>query len=126
LQGITGDQAGPERGVRITLPSGGEISVFGEPNSLEWKTSKQGVRTVLDWKECSKSRQEVSTALVGKIQGAKGILLCDDYLLVLFLAFRPGGGPIYWLRLETTAAHRPEDEATLNRIAATFTLIPWR
>ena len=34
LKATTGDQAGPERGLRISLPSGGKIVVFGEPNSL--------------------------------------------------------------------------------------------
>lgn len=35
LEGIAGDRAGPERGVSITLPSGGKILSIGEPNSLE-------------------------------------------------------------------------------------------
>src|SRR5262245_66384361 len=43
LKGTTGDQAGPEWGLRISLPSGGMISVWGEPNSLEWKSPEQGV-----------------------------------------------------------------------------------
>ena len=47
LQAVTGDQDGPERGVRISLPSGGDIVVLGEPNSLEYKSSEEGVRAEL-------------------------------------------------------------------------------
>jgi len=41
LKGFFGDEDGPQRGVRIPLPSGGEIAVFGEPNSLEYKVPKR-------------------------------------------------------------------------------------
>jgi hypothetical protein len=126
LKGLTGDQAGPERGLRISLPSGGSISVWGEPNSAEWKTPKQGVRSTLEWEKCPSSQQvEVSAAPVGKLTGAKGVLVCRDRVLKVFLVFRSGGEPIYWLRLETASAHRLEDESTLNRLAATFNIIPW-
>src|SRR5438445_13643499 len=59
LKGMTGDQAGPERGLRISLSSGGEIVVFSEPNSLEWKTPEEGVRSVLAYETCASRRQEV-------------------------------------------------------------------
>jgi len=33
-----------ERGVRIALPSGSSIFVYGEPNSLEWPSPADGIR----------------------------------------------------------------------------------
>ena len=36
LKAITGGESGPEPGVRISLPSGGSIIVYGEPNALEF------------------------------------------------------------------------------------------
>jgi hypothetical protein len=125
LKGIAGDQAGPERGLRISLPSGGKIAIFGEPNSLEWKSPEQGVRSTLAWQKCASRQQEVSAATVGKLRGAKGALVCGDSVLKVFLVFRPGGGPIYWLQLETASADRLEDESVLERVAASFSLIPW-
>jgi hypothetical protein len=47
LRGTAGGPAGPERGLEILLPSGGKAVVFGEPNSLAWKSPKDGVRAKL-------------------------------------------------------------------------------
>lgn len=106
---------------------GGVISVWGEPNSLEWKTPEQGMRSTLASEKCaSRQEDEVSPARVGKLGGVQGVLACGDRVLKMFLVFRPSGGPIYWLRLETASAHRLEDEAVLNRVVATFNLIPWK
>src|SRR5271165_4646353 len=105
LSGVTGDQDGPERGVKISLPSGSQIVVFGEPNSLEFKSSKEGMRAELKLKGCESAQQEIRPATVGKIKGASGRLVCGDRVLRLFLVLRPRGGPLYWLWLETTRAH---------------------
>lgn len=126
LKGIVGEEDGPHRGVRIPLPSGGDIVVFGEPNSLEFKSPEDGVRKELTSKVCESAHQEIQPTSVGKLKGARGGLICGDRVLDLFLAFRPRGGPIYWLRLRTTRAHRSEDEATFEAIAASFKLIRWR
>jgi hypothetical protein len=125
LKGKAGDEAGPERGIRISLASGGEIVVFGEPNSLEWKSPEEGVRAELTHAACASSRQEVKQARVGRLSGAKASLVCGDRVLRMFLAFRVAGGPVYWLRLETVRAHEPEDDAILESIAASFKLIRW-
>jgi hypothetical protein len=125
LKGMTGDQDGPERGLRISLPSGGEIVVFGVPNTLEWKSPAEGVRSALAREACASGRREVSRARVGTLTGAKGGLVCGDRVLKLLLAFRTGGGPTYWLRLETVRAHASADGAILENVAASFRLIPW-
>jgi len=126
LKGVTGDQAGPERGVKISLPSGAEISVFGEPNSLEWKSPEEGIKAELTHASCSSGNQEIEPALIGKLKGAKGKLICSDRVMSLLLAFRTRGGPVYWLRLETVRAHESEDEAILGTIASSFRLICWK
>jgi len=107
------------------LASGGTISVWGEPNSLEWNSPEQGVRRLLNHEKCAGARQ-LTPASAGKLRGAAGILVCSDRVLEAILVFRPGGGLIYWLLLETNSMHKLEDEATLNRVAATFRLIPWQ
>ena len=125
LKATTGDQAGPERGVTVSLESGGRIVVFGEPNSLDWGTPVEGVRVALDREKCPSGHSEVSSAPVGDIPGAKGSLLCGDRVVVLFLAFRTGGGPLYWVRLDTRQSDVSNDEAILQKIAASLKLIPW-
>lgn len=100
LRGVTGNQAGPERGVTIFLPAGGSVAVYGEPNSLEYKTAEEGIRDSLS-KHCDSGKSVVSAALVGQVHGANGRVVCGERAIVEMLAFRPGGGPIYWLRLET-------------------------
>ena len=126
LKGLVGEEDGPQRGVRIPLPSGGEIVVFGEPNSLEFKSPQDGVRKELKLKDCESAQQEIQPAAVGKLKGARGRLVCGDRVFNLFLAFRPQGGPIYWLRLETSRAHESEDEPILGTIGASFRLIRWQ
>jgi hypothetical protein len=126
LKGATGDQDGPERGMRISLPSSLEIVVFGEPNSLEFKSPEDGVRKELKLKGCESAQQEIQPHAVGKLKGARGRLICGDRVLSLFLAFRPRGGPIYWLRLETTRMHESEDKRVFEAVAASFKLIPWK
>ena len=126
LRGMAGDEAGPERGVRILLPSGGKIVVFGEPNSLEWKSPEEGVRAELTHAACASDQQEeVKQARIGRLSGAKASLVCGDRVLRVLLAFRTGGGPVYWLRLETVRAHESEDNAILESIASSLKLIRW-
>ncbi len=126
LKATTGDQAGPERGLTISLPSGGKIVVFGEPNSLEWKTPVEGVQAALRREECPSGRQEVTPARVGTLTGAKGGLVCADRVVKLLLAFRTDGGPMYWLRLDTHRAFASKDGTVLENIAASLNLIPWK
>lgn len=125
LVGITGDQAGPERGISISLPSGGTITVYGEPNSFGWRTPMDGIRHSLGIEKCnSDRRQGTAFARMGRITATNGTLECDDRRLEMSLAFRPGGGPIYWMTLRTTPQKRLEDEAAFNKLAATFQIIP--
>jgi len=125
LVGITGDQAGPDRGFTISLPSGGTITVSAEPNSLAWKTPMDGIRRALALEKCdSDRRQATAFGRMGRLTATKGTLACGDRLLEMLLTFHPGGGPVYWLTLRTTAPKRAEDEAAFNKLAATFRLIP--
>jgi hypothetical protein len=126
LKGIVGQEDGPHRGVRIPLPSGGDIVVFGEPNSVEYKSPEDGVKEELKLKGCESAQQQIQPATLGKIEGSRGRLVCGDRVLFLSLAFRSQGGPIYWLRLETTRARESDDQATLNIVAASFRLIRWQ
>jgi len=125
LHGVTGDQSGPERGLRISLPSGSSITVFGEPNSPEYKTAAQGIQDSLS-EYCDSEKPVISGAIVGKLHGAKGRVVCGERVAVKMLAFRPGGGPIYWLTLQTTSADAAADEAVLLTIASGFKIIAWR
>jgi len=129
LKGVTGDQDGPERGVTIPLASGGEIVVFGEPNTLEWKSPEEGMG---DWMgdrlkrpTCNSGERKIERARVGRLNGAKGTLTCGDRVLKVLLAFRSSAGPIYWIQLETVRVHQSEDEAVLETVAASFKLIRW-
>jgi hypothetical protein len=130
LKGVTGDQDGPERGVRIPLASGGEIVVFGEPNSLEWKSPEEGIG---DWMgdylkrpTCNSGERKIERARVGRLNGAKGTLICGDRVLKVLLAFRSSGGPTYWIRLATLRVNQSEDEAVLEAVTASFKLIRWK
>ena len=127
LVGETGDQAGPERGIEISLPSGGTVVIFGEPNSLEWKTPEEGVEWSLEIQKCESGRQQdISTGRIGKLKAATGKLDCGGRVVETSLAFRPGGGPIYWITLRTSVERLSEDEAVLKKVAGTFRLIRWR
>jgi hypothetical protein len=124
LEGIAGDEDGPERGVRILLRSGGSISVYGEPNSLEWKSAGEGVRWELAH-ECKSGQQKATAAIVGTLSGAQGEAVCGNHFVKVLLVFRPKGGPIYWLRLETSP-NQAADEEALKSVASSFKLITWR
>ena len=127
LSGKTGVSGmGNQRGVEIPLPSGGAITVWGEPNSLEWKDPSGGVQWRLENGECASRGAGPSQIAVGRIAGAQGRLVCGNAVEITFLAFRPGGDPIYWLLLTTSPAHESEDKAILEKVAATFRIIRWR
>jgi hypothetical protein len=125
LAGTTGDQAGPEKGFTISLPSGGTIAVSGEANTLGWRSPMDGIRHSLGVEKCESARQQ-STAFgrMGRITATKGTLVCGDRLLEILMAFHPGGEPVYWITLRTTTQKRADDEAAFNKLAATFQLIP--
>lgn len=88
LKGLFGDEDGPQRGVRIHLSSGGEIVVFGEPNTFEYKIPEEGIKAELKLKDCESAQREIRPAMVGKLRGARGALVCGDRALNLFLALR--------------------------------------
>jgi hypothetical protein len=69
---------------------------------------------------------EPSEIVIGRIAGAQGRLACGNAVEITFLAFRPGGGPIYWLMLTTSPTHESEDKAILEKLATTFRIIRWR
>jgi hypothetical protein len=126
LQGIAGDEAGPERGVKISLPSGGKIVVFGEPNALEWRTPAEGVKEEFASERCPHYSVTISPVRMSSLKAAQGRLVCGMQVVKLILAFRPGGGPIYWLRLDTDSSHEPGDTKLFREVAASFKLTPWR
>lgn len=119
---LEGDPA-TERGIRIVLPSGGSIFVYGEANSLEWPRPADGIRwtMTLNSKCSSKGIQD---ARVGELSGAGARLACGEASMRLLLAFRPGGGSVYWLRLETETAHEAKNATFLEQVAASFQIIP--
>ncbi len=114
-----------ERGVGIELPSGGRIGVFGEPNTLEWPTPAAGIRWVIETHpECGNGG--VYGVVVGNIRGPGARIACGDRVVRYRLVFRPRGGPIYWLNLETDAAHEAGDMAIEDEVAASFRVIRWQ
>lgn len=60
LVGTTGDQAGPERGFTISLPSGGSLIVSGESNTLGWHSPMDGIRHSLGVEKCDAGRQQAN------------------------------------------------------------------
>jgi len=121
---LEGDPA-TARGIRIALPSGGSIFTYGEANSLEWPSPSDGIRwAVTEQPECS--NQGIRDTRVGKLTGAGARLSCGEKSIRLLLVFRPGGGPIYWLRLETTTTDDGEDAVFLEKVASSFQIIRWQ
>ena len=116
-----------ERGIRIALSSGGNVYVYADMNALEFRTPVEGIRWVTSHhstpSDCTASA--VSDAKVGRLLGAGVRRLCGEKVVRYALAFRPGGGPIYWLRLETDLRNEPEERKAFNRIAVSFRLIRW-
>ena len=116
-----------ERGIRIALSPGGSVFVYAEMNALEWRTPADGVR----WAASDHSARgdcaatSMSDVTLGRLVGAGVRLLCGEKVVRYTLAFRPGGGPIYWLRLETALRHESVETDAFNRIAASFRLIRW-
>ena len=118
---LEGDPA-IERGIRLLLPSGGSIFVYGEANSLEWPAPVDGIRWAAA-QEPTCSSQGIRNERVGKLSGFGVRLSCGEKSIRLLLVFRTGGGPIYWLRLETASAREAEDgtnPCTTSKEAAKF------
>jgi len=115
-----------ERGIRIALPSGGSVFVYGEPNSLEWPSPADGIQWAAgNYQKCSIHRIQ-PLAKLGELAGAGARLSCGDQIIRLLLAFRPGGGPIYWVRLETGGNHEAEDVTFFEKVSSSFKIIRWR
>jgi hypothetical protein len=126
-KGFLEGDAAVERGIRIVLPSGGSVFVYGDMNGSEWRTPAEGVHSVTSVvpvrDNCAAG--PISDLKIGQIAGAGARLVCGEDVVRLALAFRPGGGPIYWLRLETTRRREAAETKAFEGIAATFQLIPW-
>lgn len=125
LAGTTENQSGPEKGITISLPSGGTISVYGAANTLEWHAPIDGIRHGLGVEKCDGTRQQATGFMrMGRLTATKGTLTCGDQFVEMVLTFHPGGGPVYWITLRTTTQKRAEDEAVFYKLAASFQLIP--
>jgi hypothetical protein len=93
-------------------------------NSLEFTSPAAGIRDALDRHQgCALGL--VRRVRVGPLSGAGGRAQCGSAVTRYLLAFRPDGGPIYWLRLDTQTATEREDVAPFAQIAASFAIIPW-
>jgi len=123
--GLLEEDATTEHGIRLALPSGGSIFAYGEANSLEWPTPADGIRWAVE-REPKCSSQGIRDARVGKLLGAGVRLSCGEKSMTILLVFRPAGGPIYWLRLETKTAAEAEDARFLEKVAESFETIPWK
>src|SRR5215471_921817 len=64
---LEGDQA-TDHGIRLVLPSGGSIFVYGEANSLEFSTPADGIRSAIA-QEPKCSSEGIRDARVGKLSG---------------------------------------------------------
>ena len=117
-KGVLEGEAAVERGVRMVLPSGGNIYAYGEANSLEWRTPADGIRSMIEQPKCA--TEAIQDGTVGKLRGARTRMSCDEKVVRVVLAFRPGGGPIYWLRLKITSRHELEDARFLEEVATSF------
>ena len=122
--GVSG--TGVQRGVDISLPAGGKILVWGEPNSLEWKNPSEGLQWALVNGECTSKEARTSLVPVGRVKGAESRAVCRNDVQITFLVFRPGGGPIYWFKLTTSGANEHEGRGILEQVAASFRIIRWK
>jgi hypothetical protein len=124
--GLLEDDPAVERGIRIALPSGGSIFAYGELNSLEWCSATDGIRAaVANYPDCTASEIQTSAGL-GNLAGAQVRLLCGEQIILIALAFRPDGGPIYWLRLETASTHETADVTFFRKVASSFQIMRWQ
>jgi hypothetical protein len=123
LKGRTGDQSGPERGFRIGLPSGGQISVWAEPNALEFASAAEAMRNMLEHDECPADGFTVLATRVGRIEGAEGALTCGDRHTRILMAIGPHTDLIYCVWLTTAASNTHNDVAVLKRLASTLRMI---
>jgi hypothetical protein len=126
FKGIAGDQAGPERGVKILLGEGRRIVVFGEPNSLEWKDTAQAIRSAVEAGGPVTNNVEVTSARLGSLAASRAVLQSGSRALEVVVAFRPGGGPIYRARLESDRKHFRPDQAVFKKVIRSFRIEAWK
>ena len=126
LKGIAGDQAGPERGAAIPLRGDRKIVVYGEPNSLDWKDAAQALRSAIVDEGSNLSTSGVSTVRLGPLAASRAILKSRNRSLEITVAFRPGGGPVYWARLESDPRHFPHDHKVFMRVIRSFRIEAWK
>jgi hypothetical protein len=121
LAGLAGAEAGPERGVGVPLSASASMVVFAEPNSLDWKRPADGIR----WAVAARRAELIETPRVtatrlGKIEASTATLRTLDDVEEIVLAFRPGGGLIYWAQLTTDRARHPRDRIRFLQMIRTF------
>src|SRR5215510_6879260 len=83
-RGVLADDPATDSGLRIVLPSGGSITVFGEANSLEWRDAAAAARWRAD-EETDCSSSAVTTATLGALVGAGISLRCPDRVVRLLV-----------------------------------------
>jgi hypothetical protein len=122
-RGTTGEAAGPETGVGIWIDAVSCVSVYAEPNSLEWDTPRDGARQWAEWYGVRDA--DVAPGKLGDLPAATATIMVREGVLSCRLAFRPGGGLIYWAVLRSTRSNLARDLRRFDEIARTFRLLAW-
>jgi hypothetical protein len=123
---IAGDQAGPERGVKILLGEGRRIVVFGEPNSLEWEDTEQAARSAIEAEGLATGSADLTSGRLGPLAASRAVFQSESRAVEFVVAFRPGGGPIYWARLESDGKHFRHDQAVFKSVIQSFRPEVWK
>jgi hypothetical protein len=126
LRAIAGDEAGPERGVMIRLGENRKIVVYGEPNSLEWKDAAEAVRSAVGHEGPDAGKARVFPVRLGSLAASRAAVRGASRDVEVAVAFRPGGSPVYWVRLESDRSHFPRDRTTFVRVVRSFRLEAWK
>jgi len=126
LYGIVGDAAGPERSILIPLGEASRIVIYGEPNSQDWASEKEGILWVAALEKNGAACVKIGSGKLGSLPAARILVREVDRVEELLLAFRPGKkSPIYWARLESDKRRYLRDRREFRRIVESFKIIFW-
>lgn len=125
-------QAGPERGAQVPLAPdcAAVVVVFGEPNSIEWRSADAAIAWEVAWE-----REHDPGAVLHVYSSQMGSLMATGLHIEhatmedvedVVVALRPGGGIAYTARLATSRARYRVDLVRFLAVLRGFRLTEWR
>jgi hypothetical protein len=80
----------------------------------------------IEHEDSSANKNQPTAAHLGQVPASHAIIQDSNQIREFLIAFRPGGGPIYWAWLYTVPRHFNDDQKIFSKVVSSFRIEEWK